>query len=354
MYHESELLEAEGLDLFEGSELEELESDFEAGSTTLETSVLPEPQVFGELEAVDESATSFDGFGERGGIGDFEDLYGESGDYEEASSWEVEFGAYEFGDPDPEAEIFGRIGSFVKRAARGAVKLARRAAPALARVAVPMFRTLAPVAAKVVGGALGGPAGAAIAGTVANAVLREAENETESAASGTLAEGDVEFEQAGGNLDAYELMEVYAAEAARAPSMPAADAAIVRMASASVRLFRSNARLRPVLPYVVKGAITLAMALQRNPQTRWAVRLVPLIVKRALTRLSRSARVTARAVIEAMAHETAWALANRARAIATLNRHRIALRRAPLHVRPRVRRPGMPIRSRSALRPALP
>jgi hypothetical protein len=352
MYGESGLLEAEGMDLFEEGDFEEgSELDFE-----LEAGVLPEPQMVGQLEEVDEYAYE-DGF-EAGG--DYEEFFESAGEPDELE-WESEL--WESGEPDPEAEFFKKLRGFVKKAARGAANIAKKAAPALARVAAPMFKKLAPIAARVVGGAIGGPAGAAIAGTVANTVLREAESETESDATITLSEGDVEFEQEGGNASAYELMEVYAAEAAATPDPATANAALTRMATNSVRLFQDNPRLKPVLPHVVKSALALALTLRRNPQTRWAVRTVPLIVKRALTRLARAPQITQKAVVEAMAHETSWVLANRERAIAALRRHRIALRRAPLHVRPRAgmqpmpaagARPVPPARGATIRRPARP
>lgn len=347
MYGEHELLEGDELDFLEEADpdpFSELDYEFEA-------STLPEPQAtLGELEG-DEGADFFgdpfgDPFGEslEADEADFEDMFAESDEFGEAS-----YGLDPFEVGLSEAEF----GGWIKRAFRKVRNVVKKAVPAIKRVALPMFKKLAPLAAKAVGGVIGGPAGAAIAGRVASAVLREAEIESEAEAGAIIAEGEIEFEQAGGDTDAYELMEVNAAAAASTTSTPAADSAIAKMATAATTMFQGNPRLRPILPDVVKATLTLAMTLQRNPQTRWAVRAVPLIVKRALTRLARTPQLSKRVVIEAVSREIAWVLANRSHAVAALRRHRVSLRRAPLHVRPRQGRRPMRAPMRRPVRPRI-
>ena len=207
-----------------------------------------------------------------------------------------------------DAEFFGKL-------IRGAGRLIKKGARFIAKNAGKAFKVVAPIAAKVIGGALGGPAGAALATNVTNAVLREAEGAAESLDSieSVLEAGDVEFLEIGGDAEAALDMEEAATAATRAMTERQADEAIGRMVRSIPQLMRSP-RLRPWMPQIMRAAAALAKTLRLNPRTRWMVRLVPLIVRRALISLSRRRRIDAHAVIVAMSRSTAWTLANARRA----------------------------------------
>jgi hypothetical protein len=253
----------------------------------------------------------------------------------EASESSIIGESWEIGEPEDVQEFVGKVGRFFRRVGRGAVRIAKKGVRALSRVAGPLFKKLAPIAARVIGTAIGGPAGAAIAGQVANAVLREGEMEADGEAESVLEAGDESFLEAGGDESAYEMMESYAARAAEAESENDADAAILRMSAHAARMFRANRRVRAAIGPVLQGALALAKMFRAKPETRWAVKLIPTIVKRTLTRLARTRRITRRTIAAAMAQETAWVLANSRRATVTLRRHG-RVRRA-VHVKPPMR-----------------
>jgi len=272
---------------------------------------------FAPLEAGDESG--FEADLAEGVEGDFETLEGNE-------AWEA----------DDEIEgFFGKIGGFFKKAARGVGKLARKGIKILGPLAGRLFKVLAPVAAKIVGGAIGGPAGMAIASAITSGVLKESEAESAEDVEQELDTEAEDFVEAGGDVEAYEAMEAYAAEAAEAETEVRANAATVRFLGAATRLFRRNRRVRAAIPSVLRAAIALVKTFRGNSRTRWAVKVVPLIVRRTLTRLARTRRITRKAIVQAMARETAWVLANRSRAIASLKRHHSARRRTAVRRRRR-------------------
>ena len=288
----------------------------------------------GELEEIEDDLDGFED-DELEMMDDLEgdDGLGEFGDLE----FDEGFEGFEFEDePDFEDEaeffkkVFRSIKGFGKRLIRGGLR-------ALRRFGGPLFKMLAPLAARIVGGVIGGPAGVAIANAITGAVLREAASESAGEAEELIEEGVEAFEEAGGDLEAYELMEEYAAEAAEAESEERALVAIGRMLRQITRLFRGNRKLRGILPRVIRGALALARTLRGTRRTRWALQVIPLIVMRTLTRLARARRITPRLVVRVMAQQTAWVLANRRRALAALRRHRMNRRR--VRVRVRVRRP---------------
>ena len=297
-----------------------------------------------ELEALD--MMDMEEFEEEDmfGLGEVEeeDMFG-LGEVEE----EDMFGLGEFdGYGDFEGDLFfGKLWRGIKRVARGVSKWVVRGAKALGKVLGPIFKKLAPIASRIVGGVIGGPAGAAIGGSIAQAVLREADYESEAEAEAELLESDADFEAQGGDFEAYELMEDFAAEAVEAESEAEADMFIGRMALQAAQMFRRNPRLRGAVPRVIRAAMALAKTFRVNKRTRWAIRTIPVIIKRTLTRLGRLRRVTRRSIVEAMAHETAWVLANRRRALVALRHHQMVRRRGPVRRGP-VRR--VKVRSRIA------
>jgi len=245
---------------------------------------------------------------------------------------------YEYYSEMSDEEIFG----FIKKAFKGIGKFIKKGARALGKIIGPIFKKLAPIAAKIVGGVIGGPAGAAIGGSIAGAVLRESEMETESDVELEFEQNEAEFESAGGDVEAYEAMEYYAAEVAEATTERRANRSLVRLARQIALTFRRNRRLKPIIPRVMRGAIALAKTFRANRKTRWAIRTIPLIVRRTLTRLSRTKgrRIVPKQVVIAMSHETAWVLANRKRAMAALRSNSRSRRRVPARRRPR-RRGGL-------------
>jgi len=190
-----------------------------------------------------------------------------------------------------------------------------------------IFKVLAPIAARVVGGVIGGPIGAQIGGTLASAVMREAEYEGEAETESELYESEEEFEASGGDWESYEAMEEYAAQAAEAVSEAESDRHIARMAWSATRMYRSNRRVRRAIPRVIRAALALAKTFRLHKRTRWAIKAIPVIVRRTLVRLNRMPVINKRAIVEAMARETAWVLANRRRASTALRRHHMVRRR---------------------------
>ncbi len=342
-YDELEDLEAYDYEDFDEPEdlweLDELEAyDYEGA---LEPEELWE---FDELEAYDYEDTL-----EPEELWEFDEL--EAYEYEDAFEpeevWELddlEYGEYEDWEADP---FFG----FIKRAFKKVGSWIKRGARALAKGLGSIFKKLAPIAARIVGGTIGGPAGSLIGGAITKAVLGEAAYESEAEAEADLFESEHDFEEEGGDFEAFEDMEIFSAEAAEAESEAEADMSIAHMIRAGARMFRANPRLRRTIPRVLRAAAALAKTFRANRRTRWAIRVIPVIVRRTLTRLARIRRITRRAIVQAMAREVAWVFANRRRAMAALRRHRVTRRggRQTLRV---PRRPGRRIGRRRVVRPS--
>lgn len=266
--------------------------------------------------------------GEPDLFADFEDD-GELGDLE-GSEWDTEYEKREADAFDEDDEFFKSIGRFVKKAARGVGRLVKRGVRTLGRVAGPLFKVFGPIAAKIVGTAIGGPAGAAIASTIASNLLKEAEYEDEADAESAIEEDEALLQGVGVDEASYDMMADAAFEMSEAEDERAANRALVRMVGHAMRGFGSNRRLRPHLPRIMRAAIALARTFRANRKTRWAVGVIPLIVARTVLRLSRARRITQRTLVEAMSRETAWVLANPARARAamrTMARRRSQARR---------------------------
>lgn len=282
--------------------------DFESGDDFEEgDSYLFEVGEFGE--ELDDPELMESGYGESGGEGDWESGGWDSQEGFDSESLEIERAEEFFG------KLLRKAGRFIKGGVR-----------ALAKAGGPLLKRLAPIAAKVLGGAIGGPAGAAIAGSIASAVLQETGNESGMEIEAELTDEHEAFEEASGNWDAYADMEEAAAEAAEAASDEESLPALMRMATSAARMFAGNRRLRRVIPVVVKGVSALAIMLRKNPQTRWAIRVLPQITRCTLTGLSRQPRITRKSVVQALIRCTARALSSRGHAGARLRRHRRVVR----------------------------
>ncbi len=257
---------------------------------------------------------------------DAEDL--EEGDPEEGvgeESLELLVGASESGLLEEELEEDEFLGKVLKRAKRAARTIGRVAFPVASQVLQhfsPLLKKLAPMAGRVIGTAIGGPAGAAVGGALASAVLSESEAEE----SGDPAM-DATYEELQ-HPDAVAMeSEAYWASSVRSPSR--ADSHIVRMVTLSARMYRHSSQVRRNLPHIIRGAVALAKAFRRFPKTRWAVRVVPTIVRRSLARFARMRHVSRRTIISVMSREAARALRSRSRTQAILRRNRMmALARA--------------------------
>jgi hypothetical protein len=247
-------------------------------------------------------------------------------------------------------QFFGRL----RRIARGVGGFIRRAAPIL--------KSIARVAAPIVGTAVGGPLGGLIA-RGATMLLREGELEEELAHElGGMHEGhhegglheleglhevlheghhesvlhELEGHHEGGLHEGHheahhealaELMaEVAAGAAHEAEAEAMAGAAVVTTLSAADR-----AALRRLIPHLIRGAAILTRILRMRRITRPAVRTVPLIVRqtaRALRRRAASgAPVTRRTAGAIMANVTRRVLSSpRACALAIGRNARASLR----------------------------
>lgn len=262
-------------------------------------------------------------FGEFEGEGDWFDD-GFSDEFDSFGDWEDEFA----GDPmiPSDAEVdeflgkaFRSIGRFVKKG----VAWARKRLPGV-------FKMLAPLAAKVLGGVVGGPAGSMIASALTSAIVKEAESESEEATLAEALEEEALFESAGGDYRALEYMEIFAEDAATAEDESEADYAIGRMSLMTRQLLRRDRRLRAVYPRIMKAAAALAKTFRGNPQTRGAIRLIPLIVRNTLVELSRHrGAFSPKLVVTVMAKQAARALGSRNRISQGLRRHRRIIQRVP-------------------------
>jgi hypothetical protein len=195
-------------------------------------------------------------------------------------------------------QFFGRI-------ARGIGSFVRRAAPIL--------RTIARVAAPMVGTAIGGPFGA-ILGRVASQALGEEEAALHEFEHGELAhefehgelahefEGELshEFEHpesaqeiaheiAQHEVTQHEALAEIMAEVASHEQHEAQAEAMIGAAVVTVLSPRDRRALRRLIPHLVRGAAVLTRILRRRRMTRPAVRAVPTIMRRTVATLKRQA-----------------------------------------------------------------
>ena len=254
--------------------------------------------------------------GELEGLGEFEQHEGEQHEWEQH-----ELGQHELAGEFEGEQFFGRI-------ARGIGRFARRAAPFL--------KTIARVAAPMVGTAIGGPFGA-ILGRVASQALGEEElaheleqhelahefeqhelshefeqhelahefeqhemahefEQHEMAHELEQHELSHEFEQqeaaqeiAQHEVTQHEALAEIMAEAASHEQNEAQAEAMMGAAVATVLSPRDRRALRRLLPHLVRGAAVLTRILRRRRITRPAVRAVPTIMRRTVATLKRQA-----------------------------------------------------------------
>jgi hypothetical protein len=258
--------------------------------------------------------------GELEGLGEFEQHEGEL-------EWEHHEGPHEFEQHELAHEL--EADQFFGRIARGIGRFVRRAAPIL--------RSIARVAAPMVGTAIGGPFGA-ILGRVASQALGEEEaalhewehheqaHEFEEELAGAheweqheqahefedeLAhewehhEGTHEWEQhefehhesahevaheiSHHEITHHEALAEIMAEAAAHEQHEAQAEAMIGAAVVTVLSPRDRRALRRLLPHLVRGAAVLTRILRRRRMTRPAVRVVPTIMRRTVSTLKRQA-----------------------------------------------------------------
>src|SRR5256714_9256442 len=179
---------------------------------------------------------------------------------------------------------------FFKRIARGIGSFVKRAAPIL--------KSVARIAAPMVGTAVGGPLGGMI-GKVASSALGEGEmeyeGEFEAIHEGGQAECEYEMEAeaAAPNTHHEALAEFMAAVASKSATEAEAEAMVGAATVATISM-ADRAALRRILPHLVRGTAILTRILRRRAITRPAVRVVPTIVQRTATTLARQAQATGR------------------------------------------------------------
>jgi len=293
--------------------------------------------------------------GELGGLGELE---------QHESEWEQHELAHEYeGD-----QFFGRI-------ARGIGSFVRRAAPIL--------RSVARIAAPMVGTAIGGPFGA-ILGRVASQALGEEEfGQHELAGEFENAESTSEFEQhefeqhefenpelahefeqpelthefelhefeqhessqeiaheiAQHETTHHEALAEMMAEMATHEQHEGQAEAMIGGAVVTVLSPRDRRALRRLLPHLVRGAAVLTRLLRRRRATRPAVRAVPTIMRRTVATLKRQAAagrpVTRKAAGRAAAVEVRRVLSSPSACAAAIRQNVRCARRSRLNGRTR-------------------
>jgi hypothetical protein len=269
-------------------------------------------------------ATSYESELELELEGELEGL-GESEQHEGELEWEHHELAHEFEHHELAHEL--EADQFFGRIARGIGRFVRRAAPSL--------RTIARVAAPVVGTAIGGPFGAVL-GRVASQALGEEEAalhewehhehahefedelahewehhehahefEDEIAHEWEHHEGTHEWEQhefehhesaqevaheiSHHEISHHEALAEIMAEAASHEHHEAQAEAMIGAAVVTVLSPRDRRALQRLLPHLVRGAAVLTRILRRRRMTRPAVRAVPTIMRRTVSTLKRQA-----------------------------------------------------------------
>jgi hypothetical protein len=232
-------------------------------------------------------------------------------------------------------QFFGRIargiGSFVKRAA-------------------PILRSVARIAAPMVGTAIGGPFGA-ILGRVASQALGEDEFEQHEHHEHHEhhefeLESELEYEHHESAHEAaheiahhevahHEALAEMMAEAAAHEQHEGEAEAMAGAATVTVLSPADRRALRRILPHLVRGTAVLTRILRRRRATRPAVRAVPTIVRRTVSQLKRQAAagqpITRKAAGRAAATQIRVVLGNPRACAAAIQQNVRASRR----VRPR-------------------
>jgi hypothetical protein len=285
------------------------------------------------------------------------ELEHEHGEHEFEGELEHEHGEHEFegeGELEAEGGFLGSVVSglssllgegegelehehgeqFFGRAFRGIGRLVQRAAPILRSVA----RVAAPIVGKVVAGALPGPFGA-LASQGLNALLSEHEHEHELGEHEHEHEHELSEHEVSHELGEHEAMaEAMAHYAAQAEHELEAEAMVG--AATTVTISRRDRRaLRRLVPHLVRGAAILTRILRLRRRTRPIVRVVPTIIRRTVRALSRSAAagrpITRRRAGAIMARQTRRVLSSPRYCAAVLRRN---VRASRAVIRPRALR----------------
>jgi hypothetical protein len=224
-------------------------------------------------------------------------------------------GESEYEDEYEDEAFFGSIGKFLKKAA-------------------PFLKSVAKVAAPMVGTAMLGPLGGKLGGMVSQA----------------LGEGEFEDEFEDEYEDEFEEEDELEADIAAHEAM-AEYKAMIGAATLTMIRPRDRAALRAVLPHMVRGTAILARILRRRRGTRHSVRAIPSIVGKAAKTLKRRAAsgrpITRKAAARAMAGHTRRTLGSKRKMAKALTRNLVSTRRnsSANRVTRRVSMPvGRPIR----------
>lgn len=268
-------------DMHEGELELELEDEFHEGELEDEAGLEGE----GWLGAIGNIASSLLGEEEledEASLGELEDEQSLLGEDEDEDEGEGEgwlgtigniagslLGEEEFEDEfEDEGEQFS-FGSFLKKA-------------------LPVLKSVAKVAAPIVGGAVLGPAGAAL-GKAAGSALGEGEFEDED--EGEL-EGEAEMVHEIGThpLSYNEAMAEMMADAAARESQEGEAEALAGAAAVTVISPRDRRALRRSLPHLVRATAVLTRILRKRRRSRIGVKTVPTIMRRTVRSLKRQAK----------------------------------------------------------------
>src|SRR5947209_18337275 len=147
--------------------------------------------------------------------------------------------------------FFGKIGRFIKRAAK---------------VVAPIAKRLAPIAAKALIGAIPGVGAVAgpLAGKLVGTLLREAELEVSHMEHQFVNELTHEGETAHPEVHEALLSELMAAQASAAPNEAEAEAMMAATIPLTIRFMRADRALLPVTPGLVQANARLVRVLGRQ------------------------------------------------------------------------------------------
>jgi hypothetical protein len=171
--------------------------------------------------------------------------------------------------------------------------------------ALPILKSVAKVAAPLVGGAILGPAGAALGKAVGGALGEgEFEDEQEDEFEG---EGEQEManEISSHPLTHNEAVAEMLAEAACHEMHEGEAEAMVGAATVTVISPKDRRALRRILPHLVRGTAILTRILRRRRKTRIGIKAVPTIMRRTVKSLKRQAAKGKRITRRRAAHTAA-------------------------------------------------
>jgi hypothetical protein len=193
------------------------------------------------------------------GQGEFEDEYEDEFEDEFETVGQGEF-EDEYEDEFEGEEFLGKLGRTISK---------------IGKVALPALRSVAKVAAPIVGTAVGGPLGTILGG--AASALLEGEYEDEFEYEGEFEDEVRKLPQNTRPTPQQAQAEYMAAVAAQAQSEAEAEA-MIGAATLTVLRPHERAELRDILPHLVRGTAILTRVLRRHRATRPGVRLIPSIV----------------------------------------------------------------------------